>query len=99
MANFDIVFGGGSVDNAVVGDTSTQVQAEDAPRKYLILRNLSTTATVFLAIGATAELNKGIPVYPREFYEITLDNLSSAAINGICEAGKTAIVAIQIGYK
>jgi len=99
MANLDIVFNGGVVDNATVTDTSTEIRPENLNREYLILRNMSTVNTVYLAVGADAELEKGIPIYPREFWEMTTDNLSGAVVNGICEAGKTAKIAIQVGTR
>lgn len=69
-----------------VGGSSINLLALNANRKYALIRNFSNK-NMFLALGATAELNKGIVLFPNEQYEISAmkGNLYKGDINAICD--------------
>jgi hypothetical protein len=92
MANYEILFNGSRIGNATVTDESTEIAPEAENRLYLFIRNMSTTATVWLAVGRDAEENKGIPLLPLEYYELGRTALTNGAINGICGSGLSATV-------
>lgn len=73
-----------------VGESSTNLLALNANRKYALIRNISDK-NMFLALGATAELNKGIVLFPNEQYEISAmkGNLYKGDINAICDMTET----------
>ncbi len=73
-----------------VGESSTNLLALNANRKYALIRNFSNK-NMFLALGATAELNKGIVLFPNEQYEISAmkGNLYKGDINAICDTSET----------
>ena len=88
---------GGPVGNANITEASTVVQAYDNTRAYFFIRNQSIVNTVWIALGVTAEVDKGLEILPLEFLEMTWDNLTPAAINAICDTGLTAVVSYQVG--
>lgn len=73
-----------------VGGSSINLLALNANRKYALIRNFSNK-NMFLALGATAELNKGIVLSPNEQYEISAmkGNLYKGDINAICDTTET----------
>lgn len=73
-----------------VGESSINLLALNANRKYALIRNFSDK-NMFLALGATAELNKGIVLFPNEQYEISAmkGNLYKGDINAICDTTET----------
>lgn len=73
-----------------VGESSINLLALNANRKYALIRNFSDK-NMFLALGATAELNKGIVLFPNEQYEISAmkGNLYKGDINAICDMTET----------
>jgi len=73
-----------------VGGSSINLLALNANRKYALIRNFSNK-NMFLALGATAELNKGIVLFPNEQYEISAmkGNLYKGDINAICDMTET----------
>ena len=73
-----------------VGRSSINLLAFNANRKYALIRNISDK-NMFLALGATAELNKGIVLLPNEQYEISAmkGNLYKGDINAICDTSET----------
>jgi len=81
----------GSADSVSVGNTTTEIIAENARRKIAIVTNASDE-DMFLNIGADAVMNKGIRLQPNDILEINDSNRITGAINGICSSGtKTAL--------
>lgn len=76
-----------------VGRSSINLLALNANRKYALIRNFSNK-NMFLALGATAELNKGIVLFPNEQYEISAmkGNLYKGDINAICDMTETNLL-------
>lgn len=81
-----------------VGNASETLVAANTSRRYLVLANTDTSATVYLAFGATAESGKGIPLFPLGIFEMSeaAGNLNLGAINAI-STDASAIVAVQEG--
>lgn len=76
--------------NKSIDATTTVVLAEDGDRKYAIFFN-DSNETIYLGIGADAELNKG-PRLNAEggFYELLRapgGNFSMQKVNAICVSG------------
>jgi hypothetical protein len=68
--------------NALVGQTSTLVAAENELRSGFFIRNLST-GIISLAFCHPAELYKGITIYPKEAYSMSRFDYSIGTISAI----------------
>ena len=70
-----------------VGSSSTTILAANANRKSAVFVN-DSDQTIYLARGATAYLNKGIPLNPKGgAYEINSNNLYKGVVTAICASG------------
>jgi hypothetical protein len=96
MANSNITFASGTPSSVTVGTSSTEVIAANIDNRFMFIRNMSTTATLFISVGTPAEVNKGIPILPLESYEFGTTCLPSLGINGIVASG-TASVCTFVG--
>ncbi len=74
--------------NADIDAASEEVVAARAGRRYLFIQNTSTGGQVlWLAFGVAAEVGKGIPLSPGEYYEMdALAGVSEQAVNAIASA-------------
>ena len=87
-------FGGGSEGKATVNDTGgSLVYAGDETVKWLlIVADINNTGVVFVHLHPTenAEWNKGIPLYPGGYIELSeYYGLYNGPIRGIAGTGKT----------
>lgn len=89
---YDILFNGSRIGSSDITDTSSTIDAEDIRRKYMFIRNMSETNTVWLSVRVDAEENKGIPLLPLEYIELGKTALTNGAINAVCASGETATV-------
>lgn len=89
------------IDVISVPFESTEVVSADSPpynRTYIVLRNLSDTINVWLAVNIDAESGKGILLKPGDSWELHADNMTAAAINAISHnLASTAEVTVFIG--
>ena len=78
---------------AITQNVTTEIAALNNDRKYLQIVNNSNTA-MYLAVGADAVSGSGIYwAASGGKWEMTIDNLSSEAVDGICSAsGKSVYV-------
>ena len=97
---------GGTADNATVTGVGTTVvvpgaRTDDVPagtnykRRYLFIKSSrDNTEPVFLKMHPTesAEMEKGIVLYPGEFHEWTYLNMYQGPIRGITTSGSTALL-------
>lgn len=99
MAEFVRHSGGkcGHVD--VTTAASIEILSEETVRSraYAVISNPHASNILWLAIGTTAVVGDGIPVFPKTSYVIDYTNLTTRAINGIAETG-TVKAAYQTGY-
>lgn len=81
---------------ADVVDSTTEVIAAAANRKFLRVQNDDGAITVWIKVGAAAVLNEGIKLAPGEFYEMRQDrnNVDPRVVNGIGSAGGPAVVLV-----
>lgn len=73
---------------------SQELIPANSSRRYAFVFNLGTE-DVFLGIGATAEVDKGVVVPPSSHYEISSqrDNLTGEAVNVITASGTSKVTA------
>lgn len=88
------LFGVGTPTTYTATTTSGTALAANTDRRYACITNLGTE-TVYLAIGATAEANKGIPIRQNERYEISSENLTKSAITAITGASTSALAILE----
>ena len=83
-----ILFDKATSNKSVTIDTSsTVILASNTNRVYALIVN-DSNATIYLAIGVAAVLNKGIRINANGgSYEVTSNNLNVGSINGISAAG------------
>jgi hypothetical protein len=94
----NVTFSGGIPSSAVVTDASGTIVAENERNKYIFVRNMSQTETLWLSFGTSAaEVGKGVPLLPMEFYEFGTTVFPSAGIQAVAPTGKTISVSIFIG--
>ena len=78
-----------------VGDTSTAVLSAAATRVYAMFQN-DSDETVYLNLGATATVNKGIRLSASGgSYEITTINLYTGQVKAICASGSKNLLVAQ----
>ena len=88
---------GGSPDNASVATTSTLVAATSNNRGYLLIQN-DSDVTIYVALNAAAELNKGIRLNAGGgSYEINFTNLFTGPIYAIHGGSGIKNVCVQEG--
>lgn len=80
-------------ESITVGNVSTVVKAANADRKQLILVNDSIEA-IYIALGADAALNKGIPLHFKGS-GILIDASCLLAVNAICASGGKNLCVIE----
>jgi hypothetical protein len=68
--------------STAVGTTSATVVPANTNRKYLTIVN-DGDSNLYLSIGTTAILGKGIPLLPGGCFEMNLTNLMTGAVTGI----------------
>ena len=93
--------GGGELGFKTVTTVSSQIFAADENRRYLFLFNSHATAWIFITlnnVGNPAELQKGIAIGPRSFYEISAVNQYRGAIHAIADRVDIAVL-IGLGYQ
>lgn len=78
---------------ASVGTSSAQAVASNGSRKGLLITNLSNNI-VFLGLGATAELNKGIALTPYGAFQMDEFTFCTSAVNAIA-TGTSSTVSVQ----
>ena len=76
------------------GGTATPVSQilvpADEHRLFLGVYNLSEDEIIYISLGSPAVAGQGIPLYPRDGYEQKFGDITSQAVYGVTEAGKTA---------
>ncbi len=94
MAFFGKVnFGVGQVPNSVsVGNTSTEIVAANTSRKWCVITNIGNR-DIFVAIGQTALINKGI-FLGRNGGSLLMDAgiMSIESVNGITTSGTSDVI-------
>jgi hypothetical protein len=85
---------GGAPGSVTVGTTTTTVVEARPAREYLSVHN-NGSAVVYLALGADAEMNKGIRLPSGGSYEINYTNLFVGEVNAISSA--STVVCFQEG--
>lgn len=92
MANvFEMnVFAGKAQGGGTATDVSQIAIPADTFRKFLGIYNLDEENILWLNLGAPAESGKGIPIYPRDGYEMKLGDITFDAVHVIADAGLTA---------
>lgn len=81
---------------ADVGTASAKVLDENRDRRYAIFMNDSDT-TIYLAFGGDAAPNSGVRVPVDGFFEITWNNLITAAVYAVHGGGGTKRLTIVEG--
>lgn len=84
-----------SNNSATVGVASTEIVPERTERVSLVLTN-DADETIYLAIGAAAVMNKGIPLVVGEKLILETKDRAYAVINGICTSGGKNICIFEI---
>lgn len=74
-----------------VGTSTGEVLAANSSRKGLIITNTSTTATVSLAFGISAQLNKGLTLLPGATWNMGEYDFTTAQVQGIASAAATNV--------
>ncbi len=81
---------------AAIVDSTTEVIAEAANRKFLRVQNNDAALNVWISVGVAAVANTGIRLGPGEFYEMRQDknNVDPRVVNGIASAAGPAVVLV-----
>ena len=73
-------------DKVSVLATSTSVKGVNRNRKFLILTN-DSDETIYVALGSTAVMNKGIRLSSAGVGKITIGEEYTGAVSAICTSG------------
>ena len=85
-----------TVSNTTVADTSTKISNADSARKILTIVN-DSPAIVYIALGAAAEVNKGIRLNASGgAYEINETNPFFGEIYGIVSSGTSNVTTMEV---
>ena len=83
--------------NVTVGIVSAEILAANDNRSFLILFNESNTATIYLAFGVAAIVNRGIVIPPQSAFVFDRLAISVQQIRAIATAAATPL-SIQEGH-
>lgn len=77
-----------------IGTVASTLMAANATRRGIVVRNLSTTATIYINSIATATADyHSYPLYPGEAYESSSFHVGAGAISIISTAANTSVYA------
>jgi len=82
----DHIFDTGTNSSVTVGATSTLVVDKRSERRYCLLVN-DSDEVIYLALGADAVMNKGIPIWPTGYIELDGTMPFKGLIRAICASG------------
>lgn len=93
MSKFVPLFNSSVNDSVTVGSSSTTIipAASTNRERYKVIRNTSDSTTVWISVHVAAEAGKGLPLEPKEIWELHADNMTHSAINGITESGTVEV--------
>lgn len=95
LGEFNLIISGVTNDQVTVGNTSTAVVSANVGRVYAGFVN-DSDEPIYLALGATAVMNKGIRLNAYGgSYEILPDNLYIGAVSAICSTGSKVLTFIE----
>lgn len=90
-----MIFTVGTPSNYTATTESGNALAANPNRRYALIRNLSTTTTVYLSLHSDAEVGKGIPLLPGEGLELNTANLCRGDVTAITESGTAALSILE----
>lgn len=86
----------GESAQATVTNASTQLVAQNAARKYLLIQNNDTSGVVYVAVGVAATLTNGIKIPAGGSYELNC-NVLTGQINAIGSLALNANIVVVTG--
>lgn len=92
MANvFEMnVFAGKAKGGGTATDVSQVAIPADTFRKFLGVYNNDENNIIWLSLGSPAVAGQGIPIYPRDGYEMKFGDITFDAVHIVTDAGLTA---------